>query len=303
MGGVHAAGVANTFSPSWSEYLPIRGVNYHIRQWGRAGAPKVFLFHGWMDSSVTWQFVVDEILAKDSNWHFIAPDWSGYGHSEPRPGGSMFIGFLGDMEQVIRHYAPTETLKIIAHSMGANLSSIYASARAERVSHFVNLEGLAPMPGGEFGKPLHYQVARWLNGSRGRTRAYSSREAFVERLTQQNPRLSQTRAAFLAEHFLQADEEGGFVPRAEVEARQVAPIYPHPEQVKELLRHISAKVLVVRGTDSFVSECFAGHDDVLAERLACYQHRSDLVLQGASHNMHQEFPAEVAQASLALFAR
>ncbi|QQD17334.1 alpha/beta hydrolase [Spongiibacter nanhainus] len=304
MACVDAALHQDEFSASWSEYLPIRGVKYHVRHWGEQGAPKVFLFHGWMDSSVTWQFLVDEILAQsDQAWHLMAPDWSGYGHSEPRPGGSMFIGFLGDMEQVIRHYAREEPLKIIAHSMGANLSSIYASARAERVSHFVNLEGLAPMPSGEFGKPLPHQVARWLNGSRGRTRAYQSREEFVQRMTGQNPLLSRSRAAFLAEHFLRPADDGGFIPRADAEARQVAPIYPHPDQITELLRNISAQTLVVRGTASFVSKAFAGHEEQLAERLACYQQRSDLVLEGASHNMHHEFPAEVAAAALALFAR
>ena len=298
-----AAQQQNNFTASWSEYLPIRGMRYHIRHWGREGAPKIFLFHGWMDSSVTWQFLVDELIAQSSHdWHFIAPDWSGYGESEARPGGSMFIGFLGDMEHVIRHYANEGMLKIIGHSMGANLASIYASARHERVSHFVNLEGLAPMPGGIFAKPLAEQVARWLNGSRGKTQGYQSPEEFVERLRGQNPLLSESRARFLAEHFLEQSSDGEFLPKADVEARQVAPIYPHPDQVMELLRNISAKVLVVRGTDSFVSKAFAGYEEQLAERLACYQNRSDLILEGASHNMHHEFPEQVAASVLALFA-
>ena len=291
------------YAASWSEHLVVRGVRYHIRHWGREGAPKLFLFHGWMDSSVTWQFLVDELIAQSSqDWHFIAPDWSGYGASEPRAGGSMFIGFLGDMEHIIRHYASEEKLKIIAHSMGANLASIYASARSERVSHFVNLEGLAPMPSGIFEKPLPDQVARWLNGSRGKTQAYQSPEDFVQRLRDQNPLLSEARARFLADNFLTPSDDGSFLPKADVEARQVAPIYPHPDQVKELLMNISAKVLVVRGSGSFVSKAYEGHEDLLAERLACYQHRSDLILDGASHNMHHEFPDKVAASVLTLFA-
>lgn len=293
----------DSYAASWSEYLPVRGMRYHIRHWGREGAPKIFLFHGWMDSSVTWQFLVDELISQSSHdWHFIAPDWSGYGDSEARPGGSMFIGFLGDMEHVIRHYANEGMLKIIGHSMGANLASIYASARSERVSHFINLEGLAPMPSGIFEKPMPEQVARWLNGSRGKTQAYQSPEEFVERLRTQNPRLSESRANFLAAHFLERNDDGEFLPKADVEARQVAPIYPHTDQIMELLRNISAKVLVVRGTDSFVSKTFVGHEQVLAERLACYQHRSDLILEGASHNMHHEFPEKVAASVLALLA-
>ena len=37
--------------PSESLYVDVRGLRYHVRRWGRAGAPKVFLFHGWMDVS------------------------------------------------------------------------------------------------------------------------------------------------------------------------------------------------------------------------------------------------------------
>jgi pimeloyl-ACP methyl ester carboxylesterase len=44
---------------SRSEFLDIRGLRYHVRRWGRPGAPKLFLLHGWMDVSASFQFVVD----------------------------------------------------------------------------------------------------------------------------------------------------------------------------------------------------------------------------------------------------
>ena len=64
---------------SRSEFLDIRGLRYHVRTWGNASAPKLFLLHGWMDVSASFQFVVDE-LRRD--WHVIAPDWRGFGLSE-----------------------------------------------------------------------------------------------------------------------------------------------------------------------------------------------------------------------------
>ncbi len=295
----------NSFTPSWSEYLPIRGVRYHVRHWGTVGAPKIFLFHGWMDVSATWQFLVDELIAQTEwgDWHFIAPDWSGYGLSESRPGGSLLLGFVGDMEQLVQHYAGDEMIKIVGHSMGANLSCIYAGARRERVSHLVNLEGLSPMPGPLFHQPLPAQVARWLSGSKGNTRDYSSREEFAQRLVKKNSLLTESRAAFLATHFLTLADNGRYVPRATAEARQMAPIYPHVDQIMELLRNISAQVLLVQGTESFVHKAYADHKSVLAERLACFKKRSDLILQGASHNVHHEFPTKIATETLALFTR
>jgi hypothetical protein len=48
-----------------TEQITIRGLHYGIRHWGDPDAPLVFFLHGWMDSSATFQFVVD---ALKSSW-------------------------------------------------------------------------------------------------------------------------------------------------------------------------------------------------------------------------------------------
>ena len=59
---------------SRSEFIAVRHLQYHVRQWGEPGAPQLFLLHGWMDCSPTFEFVV-QALARD--WHVLAPDWRG----------------------------------------------------------------------------------------------------------------------------------------------------------------------------------------------------------------------------------
>ena len=44
---------------SRSEFLNIRGLRDHLCHWGDDGAPLLFLLHGWLDCSATFQFVVD----------------------------------------------------------------------------------------------------------------------------------------------------------------------------------------------------------------------------------------------------
>ena len=58
-------------TPSRSENLTNRGLRTHVRHWGRAGAPKLFMAHGWMDVSASFQFVVDALAG---DWHVIAHD-------------------------------------------------------------------------------------------------------------------------------------------------------------------------------------------------------------------------------------
>eukprot|EP01036_Dinobryon_divergens_P059800 gene59800-79760_t len=65
--------------PSRSEFITIRGLRTHVRHWGREGAPKLFMVHGWMDVGASFQFVVDCL---QGDWHVIAPDWRGFGLTE-----------------------------------------------------------------------------------------------------------------------------------------------------------------------------------------------------------------------------
>jgi len=49
---------AIALKPSRSRFLPVRGLRYHLREWGEPGAPLLVLLHGWMDVSASFQFVV-----------------------------------------------------------------------------------------------------------------------------------------------------------------------------------------------------------------------------------------------------
>jgi pimeloyl-ACP methyl ester carboxylesterase len=55
-----------------SIFLDIRGLRYQCRVWGEAGRPKLFMLHGWMDVSASFQFLADAMQAE---WQVIAPDW------------------------------------------------------------------------------------------------------------------------------------------------------------------------------------------------------------------------------------
>ena len=73
--------------PSTSEFHSIRGLRYHVRTWGNARDPRLFLLHGWMDVSASFQFLVDCLQRE---WHVVAPDWRGFGLSGWAPAGYWF---------------------------------------------------------------------------------------------------------------------------------------------------------------------------------------------------------------------
>ncbi|MBA4267694.1 MAG: alpha/beta hydrolase, partial [Comamonadaceae bacterium] len=49
--------------PSQSTFVPIRHLQYHVRQWGSPTADQapLVLVHGWMDVAASWQFMVDAL--------------------------------------------------------------------------------------------------------------------------------------------------------------------------------------------------------------------------------------------------
>ncbi|WP_374105035.1 alpha/beta fold hydrolase, partial [Burkholderia sp. E168m30] len=48
-------------SSSVSDFVTVRGVQLHVRRWGRPDAPTLFMLHGWMDVAASFQFVVDAL--------------------------------------------------------------------------------------------------------------------------------------------------------------------------------------------------------------------------------------------------
>ena len=128
---------AMSASSSVSDFVTVRGVQLHVRRWGRPDAPTLFMLHGWMDVSASFQFVVDALAG---DWQVIAPDARGFGLSDwpvARQGGGhyWFHEYLGDLDALVDHYAPAGEVNLVGHSMGANVVPVCrraAGARAAR---------------------------------------------------------------------------------------------------------------------------------------------------------------------------
>ena len=53
-----------------SHAVDVRGIDYHVLEWGDAAAPAIVLLHGWMDVAASFQFMVDAFAGR---WRAIAP--------------------------------------------------------------------------------------------------------------------------------------------------------------------------------------------------------------------------------------
>ena len=284
--------------PYRSEFIEVGGIDnkrrIHVRIWGEPDAPKLFMLHGWGDVSATFQFVVDELKG---NWQVIAPDWRGFGLSQWNGAPYWYPEYLVDLEGVFDHYARDEKLDVVGHSLGGNVLCIYAGVRPQRFNRIATLEGFGLPDSGPADAAEHY--AAWLDEVQDvtRFRDYADFSELAARLQRDNPRLTAARADYMARHLGQqrAGADGGRVEMAiDPCHRWRSPFRYRLDEAKACWRKVTAPVLWLAAKDSFVMKRFDGNEAEYAARKGCFQSLREVVLNDCGHNMHHDYPDQVA---------
>ncbi|MGE0800893.1 MAG: alpha/beta fold hydrolase [Lautropia sp.] len=286
-----------------SSFVTVRGLRYHLRCWetpAGAGAradrpaPLLLCLHGWMDVSASYQFIVDALARR---WRVVAPDWRGFGLSEALPcrettDSYAFVDYLGDLDALIDALSPQAPVRLVGHSMGGNVATLYAGIRPERVAGLVNLEGfgLAATEPADAGARLR----RWLDELRAPVafRGYPTLEAVAERLCANNPRLPLPMARFLAAHWARPDGDG-FVLRADPAHKRVNPVPYRVDEALACWRAVTAPVLWVASTERSPMLRFTLTDEY-RQRLTAFRRLTEVTVADAAHMLHHDQPARIA---------
>ena len=142
------------------ETLRVRGLDIHLRRWGPAppiGAARVLAAR----LSGYGRYVSVHGGCFERDWPLAALDWRGFGRSEWSQDGYWFPDYLADLDALLDELGMDRPARIVGHSMGGNIASLYAGLRPERVRCVVNLEG--------FGLPrtspdrAPAQLRKWLD--------------------------------------------------------------------------------------------------------------------------------------------
>jgi pimeloyl-ACP methyl ester carboxylesterase len=284
---------------SRSEFLAMRGLRTHVRVWGDPARatperPALAMLHGWMDVGASFQFVVDALRAERC---VIAPDWRGFGLSDPSPGGAYgFPDYLADLEALLDALAPRAAVDLLGHSMGGNVAMLYAGVRPARVRRLVNLEGFGMPETRPEQAPQRY--AQWLDELKQTSplRPYESLDAVAQRLIGNNPLLAPDKAAWLAGHWAQQRDDGRWHVRADPAHKRVNPVLYRKDEVLACWRRIAAPVLWVEGDRTDVTKWWGDRyprSDFEA-RLAVVPHVERTVLSPCGHMLHHDQPQALA---------
>ena len=279
--------------PSTSLFIDVRNLRYHVRSWGNVDAPKLFMLHGWMDVSASFQFTVDALAG---DWNVLAPDWRGFGLTDWAPADYWFPDYVADLDVLLSLLSPENPATIVGHSMGGNIAGLYAGARPERVARLVLAEGFGLPPTVPEQAPK--RVAKWLGqiASPPGLRPYASLDEVTERLLSNTPGLGRDHAAFLAPHWAKQVESGRYELRADPRHKMVNPVLYRYEEALQFWKNIAAPVCWIHSGTDWVRK-FMKEDDTLLERYRnAYKSLTEKRIEGASHMMHHDQPEKFARA-------
>ena len=287
--------------PSRSEFVPIRGLKYHVRLWGEPAPGKVplVMVHGWMDVAASWQFVVD---AFEDDHYVIAPDWRGYGLTEsPAADNYWFPDYLADLDFLIDHFSPEAPVHLVGHSMGGNVVMLYAGSRPERIRRLVNLEGFGMPATKPAQAPRRY--AQWMDELKALHRGemalkpYTSADGVAKRLMKTNKRLPEDKARWLAQHWARQDSDGQWHILGDAAHKITNAQLFRVDEVLELYRCITAPTLSVEASDNSLEQWWQGRYTLAEyhERLKSLPNLHQALVQDAGHMLHHDQPAALAE--------
>jgi pimeloyl-ACP methyl ester carboxylesterase len=285
---------------SRTETINVRGLNYSIRHWGSSDVPALFFLHGWMDSSATFQFVVD---ALKNSWHIIAPDWRGYGASEWLSRPYWFHEYYADFEYLLQHYSKEQPARVVGHSMGANIASMYAGVRPERIAQLVMLDFVGLKP--EINTDASVAMGNWLAAiqEQPKLRTYPDHESLARRLMAINPRLDEKKASFLSRTTSRILPDGQIEMACDPWHKVPSPTPYRAEDAKATWRKIEAPVLMLIADQGYVDQRFSNDPDEYRSRIESFSNVQVVTISDSGHNVQHDQPEQIASALEEFFVR
>ncbi len=286
---------------SRTSFIRLRQLNYHVREWGtpRPGQLPLFMVHGWMDVSASFQFVVD---AMQQDRHIISPDWRGFGLTDVGEVDTFWYpDYLADLDALIDHFVPEGQIDLLGHSMGGTVVSMYAGARPERIRRLINLEGFGLAATKPSQAPGRY--AKWLNEVKAarqgemNLRSYPDSDAVAQRLIKTNPRLSLDKAQWLAQHWAQQNSNGEWEILGHPAHKVINPYLFRVDEMLAIYQSISAPVLNVEASQNDLEKWWQGKytQEEFHERIKQIKDIHSITIQDAGHMMHHDQPQILAQ--------
>lgn len=280
--------------------LRIRGLNYHIQEWGDSSNPTLFLIHGWMDCGATFNHVAERL---QDEFHVVAPDLRGFGNTEHAQ-GYWFADYFADLNEILDHYSPGRPVNLIGHSMGGNIVMMYAGICPERVSRVLSLEALGMAPTESHEAPTKYRqwMTQILSGEAAKV--YPDVNSLMRSIHAGNPSLPEEIVIELVDHWATpVGDSGAYRLKHDHKHRYANPVRYNFDDTLAVWREITARVGIVMAEQSSLYKRFnkLGRIEQSMDVLKVSE-KDYFLVADAAHMLHLEQPESTAECVRRFFA-
>ncbi|MBT8115336.1 MAG: alpha/beta hydrolase [Arenicella sp.] len=281
--------------------LDVRGLQYHIQEWGDPANPTLLMLHGWMDCGASFKFMAPYLT---DHFHIVAPDLRGFGETQHAQNGYFFPDYFADLEVIVNYYSPQSAIRLVGHSMGGQIALMYAGIRPDRVSQLLSLEAIGLPPTASTDAPVRYRD--WMNQilSDEPSKVYPNIDFLKQSIHKGNPSLSSAMIDELAELWGRAvGDEGAVTLKHDHAHRYTNPVRYQHDDVLEVWKQIGARVGLVMALNSSMYKRFATPQRLQQVKQVLRISEADYFLVEDSHHMlHLEQPAQTADCVLKFFS-
>ena len=180
-------------------------------------------------------------------------------------------------------------VRIVAHSLGANIALHYTGFYPENVHKLVAIEGMGPPPrilADRANAAVDERMRGWVGNMQklaGRQpRRYPSLDAAADRMQEVNGFLSPEQARHLTVNGMARNEDGTYTWKFDNYVRSFPPYRYDEEELQSIWGRITCPTLLVRGTESWAS------DPVEDGRIEAFQNAELRNFEGAGHWVHHD---------------
>ncbi|MCT8335403.1 alpha/beta hydrolase [Leptospira sp. 85282-16] len=254
-------------------------------EWGNPQGIPILAFHGWLDNANSFAPLANYF----PNYRFISIDFPGHGKSSHKPENTLYYFAEYALEVVsIAQALGLEDFILMAHSMGAAVSTLVAGTNLLKIKKLILIESLGPLTNlSESAPDILTEAIKQILHPRGKKETFFPDMESAVGVRMRAGDMKKESAEILMERGIEKTPKG-LKPRRDLRLHYNSFFRYTEEQIVSFCSRIDCKTLLILGDKSGfpIAEKYKHRKDAV-------KHLTEVILPGG-HHLHMDSPKEVA---------
>lgn len=254
-------------------------------EWGNPQGTPILCFHGWLDNANSFAPLANFF----PEYRFISIDFPGHGKSSHKPENSVYYFTEYALEIVsITQALGLENFILMAHSMGAAISTLVAGTNLLKLKQLILIEALGPLTNVSQSAPdIMTEAIKQILHPRGKKETYFPDMESAVTIRLKAGDMNEESASILMDRGIEKTPRG-LKPRRDIRLHFNSFFRYTEEQVISFCERIDCPTLLLLGDKSNfpIANAFPG-------RKSAVKNLTEVILSGG-HHLHMDHPEKVA---------